>query len=131
MDPGAPEASTPCAWDNRSTPDKPGQTDTAPCLYYVAFDYEVAISYIPYVKQITYTKDALKALHRMPANTSKRIRDKIEAYASDPASQANNARALKGRDGIRLRIGDWRVIMHDGTVLAVLEIGPRGRVYDD
>lgn len=83
------------------------------------------------MKPITYTTDALKALRRMPANTAKRIRGKIETYASNPAAQANNVKALKGREGIRLRIGDWRVIMRDGTVLAVLEIGPRGNVYDD
>ena len=49
----------------------------------------------------------------------------------DPASQGNNVKALKGREGIRLRVGDWRVIMDDrGTVLAVLEICPRGGIYD-
>lgn len=36
----------------------------------------------------------------------------------------------KGRDGIRLRVGNWRVIMEDGVILAVLEIGARGSVYD-
>jgi len=55
---------------------------------------------------------------------------KVDAYAADPASQANNVKALKGRTGIRLRVGDWRVIMDDGVVLAVLEIAPRGGVYD-
>lgn len=83
------------------------------------------------MREISYTRSALRALMRMPANTSALIRHKIEAYASDPASQANNVKALKGREGIRLRVGDWRVIMNDqGTVLAVLEIGPRGGVYD-
>ena len=52
------------------------------------------------------------------------------AYAADPQSQANNVTALVGREGIRLRVGDWRVIMHDGEVLDVLKIGPRGGVYD-
>ena len=66
----------------------------------------------------------------MPANTSARIVSKIEAYAADPASQANNVRTLKGREGVRLRVGNWRVIMEDGVVLAVLEIGPRGSVYE-
>lgn len=81
--------------------------------------------------RITYTKAALKTLRRMPANTSSLIRSKIEAYAADPQSQANNVKALKGRAGLRLRVGDWRVIMDDdGTVLAVLAIGPRGGVYD-
>ena len=36
---------------------------------------------------------------------------------------------LKGRKAIPLRVRDWRVIMHDGVVLAVLEIGPRGDIY--
>lgn len=66
----------------------------------------------------------------MPANTAHRIMAKIAQYADDPASLANNVKALKGREGIRLRVGDWRVIMHDGEVLDVLDIGPRGGVYD-
>ncbi|QGN55561.1 type II toxin-antitoxin system RelE/ParE family toxin [Novosphingobium sp. Gsoil 351] len=82
------------------------------------------------MKPITYTRAAIKVLRRMPANTSARIVGKIEAYATDPASQANNVTALQGRDGIRLRVGDWRVIMNDGAVLAVLQVGPRGGVYD-
>ena len=83
------------------------------------------------MKQISYTKAAIRALRRMPANTATLIRTKIEAYAQDPSAQANNVRSLKGREGIRLRVGDWRVIMDDqGNVLAVLEIGPRDGVYD-
>jgi mRNA interferase RelE/StbE len=83
------------------------------------------------MKQISCTKAAIRALRRMPANTATLIRSKIEAYATDPASQGNNVRALKGREGIRLRVGDWRVIMDDqGNVLAVLDIGPRGSVHD-
>ena len=67
----------------------------------------------------------------MPADTAQRIVAKIEQYAEQPESQANNVKALKGREGIRLRVGDWRVIMNDeGVVLAVLEIGPRGSVYE-
>lgn len=66
----------------------------------------------------------------MPVEVAERITLKIEQYAADPASQANNVRALKGREGIRLRVGDWRVIMNDdGVVLAVLDIGPRGSIY--
>jgi mRNA interferase RelE/StbE len=83
------------------------------------------------MKAISYTRQALKALRRMPADTAQRIVAKIEQYAEQPESQANNVKALKGREGIRLRVGDWRVIMNDeGVVLAVLEIGPRGSVYE-
>lgn len=83
------------------------------------------------MKEVFWTRAALKVLRRLPANLARRIRKKAEAYAADPASQANNVSALKGRDGIRLRVGDWRVIMDDdGVVLAVLEIGPRGGIYE-
>lgn len=83
------------------------------------------------MRQISYTKAAIRALRRMPPKTAMPIRSKIEAYAQDPASQGNNLRALKGREGIRLRVGDWRVIMDDqGNVLAVLDIGPGGGIYD-
>ena len=83
------------------------------------------------MRAISYTRQALKALRRMPADTAQRIIAKIEQYAQEPETQANNVTALKGREGIRLRVGYWRVIMNDeGVVLAVLEIGPRGSVYE-
>lgn len=83
------------------------------------------------MKQVSYTKAAIRALRRMPSNAAMLIRSKIEAYAQDPSSRANNVKTLKGREGIRLRVGDWRVIMDDqGNVLAVLDIGPRGGIYD-
>jgi mRNA interferase RelE/StbE len=83
------------------------------------------------MKSTSYSKAAIKTLRRMPRNMADLIRSKIEAYAEDPVLQANNVKALKGREGIRLRVGDWRVIMDDqGNVLAILDIGPRGSVYD-
>jgi mRNA interferase RelE/StbE len=89
------------------------------------------LGYFKLMKPISYTRQALKALRRMPADMAQRIMAKIEQSAEEPESQANNVKALKGRKGIRLRVGDWRVIMNDdGVVLAVLEIGPRGSVYE-
>jgi mRNA-degrading endonuclease RelE of RelBE toxin-antitoxin system/DNA-binding XRE family transcriptional regulator len=82
--------------------------------------------------EIRYTKAAAKALSRMPANVAAFIRAKIKQYAADPSSLANNDKKLQGRDGYRLRIGDYRVIFdQDGTVMDVLQIGPRGGVYED
>lgn len=82
------------------------------------------------MKQVSYKPAASRALRRMPANTARRIMDKVDAYASDPESQRNNIKALKGMHAIRLRVGDWRVIMYDGVVLDILDIGPRGSIYD-
>ena len=66
----------------------------------------------------------------MPSNSAGRIIAKIEAYAADPSSQQNNIKALKGANLIRLRVGDWRVIMQDGVVLNIVNIGPRGGIYE-
>ena len=81
------------------------------------------------MKSITYQTAALKTLRKMPANTAKRIVAKIEAYAADPASQVNNIKALKGEDAIRLRGGDWRVVMVENEVIDVIRIAPRGSAY--
>ncbi len=82
--------------------------------------------------RIAYSKAAIKALKRMPTNTSKRICAKISAHAADPKSRQANVKKLQGRDAYRLRVGDWRVIMdRRGNVLAVLAIGPRGGIYED
>ena len=82
------------------------------------------------VRDIAYSRTALKALTRMPRNLATRIREKIRAYADDPASQANNVASMEGQDSlVRLRVGDWRVVMRDGSVLQVLYVASRGSAY--
>ena len=84
------------------------------------------------MRSIVYSRDAERTLRRMPANTALLIVAKIDQYGRDPASLANNSTALKGMPGhIRLRVGDWRVIMRDdGVVIAIIRIAPRGSVYE-
>ena len=80
---------------------------------------------------VTFTRSAAKALIRMPANDAKRVRAKIDQYVEDPASLANNVKALVGSAYIRLRVGDYRVIMLDDlTVVEIITIGVRGGVYE-
>jgi mRNA interferase RelE/StbE len=83
------------------------------------------------MKQIAYSRDAIRTLARMPANTSLLIRAKIEQYAADPTSLGNNVKALKGPSGhLRLRVGDWRIIFSEaGEVVAIIKIAPRGGAY--
>ena len=84
------------------------------------------------MKEVVYSKTAQKALMRMPRNWASRIRDKINAYAADPASQANNVKALQSMNGmLRLRVGDWRVVMCDGVVLDILDVKARGSTYKE
>jgi mRNA interferase RelE/StbE len=83
------------------------------------------------VKKIAYSNQALRSLRRLPRNEVVRVREKIEQYARDPASLANNVKRLRGRAGLRLRIGDWRVIFEEeDEAISVLAVGPRGGVYD-
>jgi mRNA interferase RelE/StbE len=96
----------------------------------VAVDNYVAIGYMASVKEVFYTRAAIKVLRRIPSNVAARIEAMVSEYAADPALLANKVTALIGREGVRLRVGDWRIILHDGVVLTILEIGPRGGIYD-
>lgn len=81
---------------------------------------------------VTYAADVTKILARLPRNLVKRIIERIEDVAADPYQGRPNVTKLQGRDGYRLRMGDWRVIydLDDGNqVMIVLVIGPRGQVY--
>ena len=75
---------------------------------------------------------ALRFLQKMPRNEAERIRNKIHMLAANPYTPNNNVKALSGRIGYRLRVGDWRVIyeIHDTVlVIEVIKIGSRGDVY--
>jgi mRNA interferase RelE/StbE len=84
------------------------------------------------VYAVVTTKAFAKAISRLPLNWQKRIVGKIKEVAADPHAKHNNVTKLQGRDGFRLRIGDWRVIyeLHDDRLeLWALEVGARGGIY--
>ncbi|MGA3018748.1 MAG: type II toxin-antitoxin system RelE/ParE family toxin [Bryobacteraceae bacterium] len=82
--------------------------------------------------RVVATKAFGKALAKLPLNWQKRIVAKIREVAVNPYALNNNLAKLQGRDGYRLRVGDWRVIYElqdDRLVMLVLEVGPRGGIY--
>ena len=82
------------------------------------------------MKEVVYTRLSANAL-RKHANRAKLIRSKIEQYAADPASLANNVTELVRPDGRRLRIGDFRVLFTETeTAIIVDDIAPRGSIYE-
>ncbi len=56
----------------------------------------------------------------------------MREVAVDPGA-ARNVKELKGREGDRLRVEDWRVIyqLEDGAmILIVIRVAPRDGAYD-
>src|ERR1017187_7985600 len=64
---------------------------------------------------VVATKSFDKALAKLPVNWQRRIVAKIKEVAADPYAPNKNLGKLQGRDGYKLRIGNWRVIcdLHD------------------
>ena len=82
--------------------------------------------------RVVTTKSFDKALARLPLNWQKRIVAKVKEVAVDPYAPNNNLTKLQGREGYRLRVGDWRVIydlQDERLVMLVLDMGPRGDIY--
>lgn len=80
---------------------------------------------------VEYSKQSIRALRRMPANTAMLIRNKITALAHDPFV-AQGVKKLAGRDEYRLRVGNWRVLYvleNRQLKVLVMDIGPRGGIY--
>ncbi|WP_203157491.1 type II toxin-antitoxin system RelE family toxin [Methylobacterium aquaticum] len=80
---------------------------------------------------VVYTRKAARALARMPPDTEALIRGKLDQVARDPASLANNIRAMRGVQGYRLRVGDWRALFtSEDERIIVHDVGPRGSIYE-
>jgi mRNA interferase RelE/StbE len=81
--------------------------------------------------KIAFTRQAAQALKAMPRNLALTIRSKIDALAENPCS-APNVKKLIGREGYRLRVGNWRILyeLNDAQlVIVVLAVKPRGGAY--
>ena len=90
----------------------------------------ISISYIIYVKAVMYTKVALRSL-QTHGNRAKQIRAKIEQYAANPATLANNVIQLSGSTAKRLRVSGFRVLFTETeSTITVLDLGPRSGIYE-
>lgn len=80
---------------------------------------------------VEFQKKAEKAIGVMHPTMRRRISDAIDALRVDPF-KSPNVKALKGSDGYRLRVGEWRVIYRlekERVVVVVIDVGPRGSIY--
>ena len=80
---------------------------------------------------VKYSKQAIKALRKLPKNWSARIIAKINEVAKDPYKNSQ-VKQLKGLEGYRLRVGDWRIIytLNDSALeIWIVKVAPRGEAY--
>ena len=81
---------------------------------------------------VAWLKNAMQVMARLPRNLAARVVEKIEEVAADPYGDNPNVKKLKGREGYRPRVGDWRIIYdldHGRRRVTVLVVGSRGQVY--
>lgn len=74
---------------------------------------------------------AVRALRKLDPPIRRRVQGAIALLAHDPRPPA--ARALQGRPGLRVRVGDYRIIytVHDDVLLiVVVTLGHRREIYD-
>ncbi len=74
---------------------------------------------------------ALRALHKLDPPVGRRLQGAIALLAQDP--RPPGARALKGRPGLRVRVGDYRIIYivnDDVLLVVVVTLGHRREVYE-
>ena len=74
---------------------------------------------------------AARALRRLDLQMRPRIRGAIALLAQDP--RPPGARPLRGRPGLRIRVGDYRILytIHDDVLLiVVVTLGHRREVYE-
>lgn len=79
------------------------------------------------MKSITYTGMARLSLRKLPAKARERIEAKLAGYA---ATGKGDAASLQDRDGVRLRVGEYRVIFVETSAeIAVVAVGHRRDIY--
>lgn len=82
--------------------------------------------------EIEFTKQATKDLLRIPKSYSILVIDRIKRMAVDPYSKELDIKKLKGTEGYRLRVGEYRVIYDldkKKLIVKIVKIQSRGNVY--
>ncbi|MGC1207564.1 MAG: type II toxin-antitoxin system RelE/ParE family toxin [Ornithinimicrobium sp.] len=74
---------------------------------------------------------AARSLRKLDPQARRRIQGAIALLAYDP--RPPGARALQGRTGLRVRVGDYRIIYtveNDVLLVVVVRLGHRRDIYD-
>ena len=78
------------------------------------------------------TPAAYRQLKKLESDVQRMIRNKLEGLCRNPRSDGFDVKKLQGREGYRLRIGDYRVIYrlnNNELIVEVIAIGHRREIY--
>jgi mRNA interferase RelE/StbE len=80
------------------------------------------------MKPIVFTATSARQWSKLSSDVRRRIDVRLTEFA---ATGHGDVKRLKGRAGLRLRVGDWRVISYEeqGTVV-VAAVGHRREIYE-
>ena len=79
-----------------------------------------------------YRRQARNYLARLPLKIKSTIVNNLHELAANPDNPYLNIDVLKGREGFRLRVGQYRIIytrQDDRLIIEVVKIRPRGDIY--
>ncbi len=79
---------------------------------------------------VTILRRAQRELGRLPSPTFERVCDAMRALSTEP--RPSGCRKLVGRDGWRIRVGDYRVIYEIDDAahsILILHVGHRRDIY--
>lgn len=82
--------------------------------------------------KLKYRRQARNYLARLPQKIKSAIVNELHRLAADPDNPSLDIHILRGREGFRLRVGQYRVIytrQDDYLTIEVVKIRPRGDVY--
>jgi mRNA interferase RelE/StbE len=80
------------------------------------------------MKSIVFTSASTRQWIKLAAQVRRRIDTRLTEFAKNGKG---DVKRLKGREGSRLRVGDWRVIFYEerGSIV-VVAVGHRREIYD-
>lgn len=81
--------------------------------------------------KLEYKKQLKKIFIKLDNVVFERIKTTLEKLSTNPFPQG--CKKLKGRDGFRVRVGDYRILYkveENDKIIYVLDIGHRSDIYD-
>ncbi len=82
--------------------------------------------------ELKYRRQARNYIARLPQKIKSVIVNNLHELAANPDNPALDIDILKGREGFRLRVGQYRIIytrQDDQLIIEVVKIRPRGDIY--